>query len=391
MTALQAETRRDAIASYRVIDAPQQEDLQGLVELAATLSGVSTAVINIIDDEKQYQIAATGVNAEICAIEDSMCAVALRSPGLLVVPDASQDPRFASNPFVTGVIGNVRFYASSPLITPAGIPIGTICIFDTHVRDLTDELRHGLDLIAHQIVDVLELRRTSRELEESNHQLERFAGQISHDLRNPLTAVAGFIEIAADSPEVVAAPDVADALARADAAATRMDTMIGDLLSFARIGGAHPRRQALVLADIIDTVTDDLTPGLTLTGATVTVDADIQLTGDPTLLRALFQNLIANAVKFGHAAGVTPQVDIHAVPLDATWRITVDDNGPGVPVAQRERVFGLMERGDEEDAPGLGIGPSTCRRIVEAHGGTIGIGDSPLGGAEVWIILPRSE
>ena len=165
--------------------------------------------------------------------------------GLTVVPDATLDARFATNPFVTGDLATVRFYASSPLITPGGVPIGTICIFDDITRDLTDEIAHSLELIAHQIVDVLELRRITRDLESSNEQLERFAGQVSHDIRrNPLTAVAGFIELAADSPAVVAAPEVAAALFRADAAATRMDSMIADLLDFARLGGARPRRHS---------------------------------------------------------------------------------------------------------------------------------------------------
>jgi len=390
VSVVQSVTRRDAIARYELIGAPPESDLQSLVELAATLCGVPTAVINIIDDTKQYQVAATGLNAAVCSYEDSMCAVALRTPGLTVVPDASIDDRFAANPFVTGVIADVRFYASSPLITPAGVPIGTICIFDTHVRDLTDELSHSLDLIAHQIVDVLELRRTTRELELSNEQLERFAGQVSHDLRNPLTAVSGFIEIAADSPEVVAAPQVAAALARADAAATRMSTMIADLLDYARLGGAHPRREKVELSELIADVLEDLDQALAATATDVTADAEAELFGDPTLLHALFQNLIANAIKFTHAAGFDPHIEIRAYALDGTWRITVDDNGPGVPDAQRDTVFGLMERGSAGDTPGLGIGLSTCRRIVEAHGGSIGIGESPLGGASVWTILPRS-
>jgi signal transduction histidine kinase len=387
---VQSVTRRDAIAKYNILGASPEIDLQGLVELAATLCGVPTAVINMIDDKNQYQVAATGLEPSVCSIEESMCAVALRTPGLTVVPDATLDDRFASNPFVTGALANVRFYASSPLITPAGVPIGTICIFDNHARELTDELSHSLGLIAHQIVDVLELRRITRDLESSNEQLERFAGQVSHDLRNPLTAVAGFIELAADSPEVVAAPMVAAALFRADAAATRMDSMIADLLDFARLGGARPRRQPLALHELLTAVLDDLDQAIRITETVVTVDADVQLSGDPTLLGALFQNLVANAVKFSHAAGVDPRVDIRAYELDGNWRITVDDNGPGVPEDQRERVFGLMERNTSSDTPGLGIGLSTCRRIVDAHGGSIGIGESPLGGASVWVLLPRS-
>jgi len=390
VTLVQGLARRDAIEQYRVLGEAPSTELQGLVELTATLCHVPTAVINIIDDRFQHQIAAVGFAAAACSYEDSMCAVAIRTPGVLVVPDASQDERFASNPFVTGARADVRFYASSPLITPAGVPIGTICIFDSEVRDLTEELSHCLDLIAHQIVDVLELRRTGRELEQSNEQLERFAGQVSHDLRTPLTAIAGFIEIAADSPEVVAAPPVAAALARAESAAARMGSMIADLLDFARLGGAQPRREPVALRSVVDSVISDFGPALDAGRIHVTADVDAEVTGDATLLRALFQNLIANAIKFSSAEGRDPRVDVRAVPLENGWRITVDDNGPGIRAEERERVFGFMERGTGENAPGLGIGLSTCRRIMETHGGTIGIGDSELGGASVWIILPRA-
>ncbi|PPF65057.1 histidine kinase [Clavibacter michiganensis] len=389
VSTVQNVTRRDAIAQYEILGASPEEDLQGLAQLAATLCAVPTAVINLIDDENQYQVAAAGFEPSVCSIEESMCAVALQTPGLLVVPDATNDDRFASNPFVTGALANVRFYASSPLITPAGVPIGTICIFDDVTRDLTDELSGCLALIARQIVDVLELWRATRDLERSNEQLERFAGQVSHDLRNPLTAVAGFIELAADSPEVVAAPMVAAALFRADAAATRMDSMIADLLDFARLGGSRPRREEIDLDELMTAVLDDLDQAIRITETVVSVDADARVSGDPTLLRALFQNVVANAVKFSHAAGVDPKVEVKAYALDGTWRITVDDNGPGVPDDQRERVFGLMERNVSSETPGLGIGLSTCRRIVDAHGGSIGIDTSPLGGASVWVILPR--
>ncbi|MDR6167301.1 signal transduction histidine kinase [Microbacterium paludicola] len=109
--------------------------------------------------------------------------------------------------------------------------------------------------------------------------------------------------------------------------------------------------------------------------------------GDPTLLRAVLQNVVANALKFTATAGRVPQVRVGAHAVHGGWRITVDDNGPGVPPADRERVFALMERGDS-DAEGLGIGLSTCRRVIEAHGGRIGLDDSPLGGARVWILIP---
>ena len=317
-----------------------------------------------------------------------MCAVVFQHPGHVVVPDAREDDRFRDNPFVTGEIADVRFYASSPLITPQGIPIGTLCVFDEEVGELAPEDSRALALLAHQVVDVLELRRLTHELGQSNEQLERFAGQISHDLRNPLMALAGFIELAADSPELAGAPQAARALSRAESAAERMGAMIGDLYAYARLGGSRPRRETVDLGDLIAAVGDDLDTALAETGARIEAHVDASLHGDPTLLRALLQNLIANAVKFTAATGITPRVVIRSHRLTGGWRLTVDDNGPGVPAERREAVFELMDRGGVDDVPGLGIGLSTCRRIVEAHGGRIGIDEAETGGASVWIVIP---
>lgn len=381
-------TRRVAIAEYRLDGEHPEPDLEDLAELAATICRVSTAVINIIDDRYQHQIAAVGFQAAICAREDSMCAVVFQNQEQVVVFDARVDQRFSNNPFVTGELANVRFYASSPLVTPDGIPIGTLCVFDEETGDLDAEKRRAIDLLAHQVVEVLELRKATRELSQSNEQLAHFAGQIGHDLRNPLMAVSGFLELATDSPEMLNAPFAATVIARAESAASRMAIMITDLLTFAQAGGSQPRREQIDLQSLVSSVVEDLHSAIEDSGATVVVDAPVRLLGDPTLLRALLQNLVANAIKFSAAVGETPRVEIRAQQISAGWRLTVDDNGPGIAPDQRERVFDLMDRGTAHGVSGLGIGLSTCRRIVQAHGGRIGIEDSALGGASVWVVLP---
>ncbi|SDO55207.1 His Kinase A (phospho-acceptor) domain-containing protein [Microbacterium sp. ru370.1] len=383
-------TRRDAIAQYRLVGEPSEPDLQGLVELAATVCGVPTAVINIIDDRMQHQVAAVGIQAASCEREDSMCAAVISDPGRVVVADARLDGRFARNAFVTGEIANVRFYASSPLITPSGVAIGTLCVFDDEVGELSDASAHALDLLAHQVIDVLELRRVQRDLLESNQQLESFATQVSHDLRNPLTALTGFLELAADSPEMAHAPRAAQSLARAEAAAGRMTSMVTDLLDFARMGGARPHMTQVDVAETVDAVLEDLDGALVNTGAVVTVDASTFVRADDTLLRVLLQNLIANAVKFTVASEKTPDVRISVETLPDGWRIRVDDNGDVVPEDLRERVFEPLQRGHGADVQGIGIGLATCRRIVEAHGGSIGLDASPAGGTRAWFVLPTA-
>lgn len=384
-------TRREAIAQYRLVGEPSEPDLQGLVELAATICGVPTAVINIIDDRMQHQIAAVGIQAASCAREDSMCAAVISTPGRVVVPDARLDERFARSGFVTGEIANVRFYASSPLITPAGVAIGTLCVFDDVVGELSDASSHALDLLAHQVIDVLELRRVQRDLIESNASLEHFAVQVSHDLRNPLTALTGFIELASDSPEMAAAPRAAQSLARAEAAAGRMTSMVTDLLDFARMGGTRPHLVEVDVADTVDAVLEDLDGALVRTGAEVTVDASARVIADDTLLRVLLQNLIANAVKFTVAAEKTPTIRVSVEVLPDGWRISVDDNGEAVDPELRERVFEPMQRGHGGEVPGIGIGLATCRRIIDAHRGSIGLDASPAGGTRAWFVLPLQD
>lgn len=381
-------TRRDTIAGYGPMRPASEPDLYGLVQLAATVCGIPYATVNIIDDRWQYEVATVGSEAAMCAIEDSMCAVVLADGKHVVVPDARSDERFADNPFVTGRLDDVRFYASSPLVTPDGVAIGTLCVFDRKPGDLTSEQSHALDVLAGQVVDVLELRRLTRELGRSNDELSQFAGQISHDLRNPLTALIGQLELAADGLALDDDPMVERALTHAESAAVRMDDMVAVLLAYARIGGGELRRIPVDLAATVETTVDDLSVAIAAAGAMVTHDAALTVTGDPTLLHVLLQNLIANSVKFSRAAGADPRIEITAAATTTGWRITVDDNGPGVPEDQRERMFELMERGDTGQVPGLGLGLATCRRIAQAHGGRIGLEESPLGGARVWLFLP---
>ncbi|GAA2737880.1 hypothetical protein GCM10009867_26900 [Pedococcus aerophilus] len=236
MSTVQGLARRDAIDEYDVIGAPTDPELERLVELAAAMCDVPTAVINIIDDRNQHQIAAVGLPAAVCSREESMCARVLTDPMQVAVPDARVDDRFKDNPFVTGEIATVRFYASSPLVTPAGVPIGTLCVFDDVPRRLSVAGGRALGALAGQIVDVLELRLVSRELARSNEHLMKFAGQVCHDLRNPLMALTWFIELAAGSPALAGSVQARQLLARAESSAAGMGAMIGELLDVVRAG-----------------------------------------------------------------------------------------------------------------------------------------------------------
>ncbi|WP_395659912.1 ATP-binding protein [Nocardioides sp.] len=381
-TTLEHDVSRVAeIGKYRVLVEPPRADLLALVEVAAQVAQVPMATINLITDTAQHQIATHGFDASICAREDSMCNLVLHDGAPVVVPDASRDARFAHNPFVTGILGSVRFYATHQLVTPQGVAIGTLCVFDTVPRDLTADQEHALTALADRVVDLLELELRTRELRRSNEALTAFAGQVSHDLRNPLTAVT--MSLAMIGEETGDDPGLAFLVQRALGGAGRMQTLIDDLLAYARVG-AELQRVPVDLAAVLADVREDL--AVPLDGATVVVGDLPTVIGDPVQLRAVVQNLVANAAKFTRP-GEPAHVEVDGTRIGNQWRIEVCDRGPGIPEDQIERVFEPLARVDEE-VEGSGIGLSTCRRIVEAHGGRIGLTNAAYGGTCAWFELP---
>ncbi|WP_207559353.1 MULTISPECIES: sensor histidine kinase [unclassified Nocardioides] len=384
------------IGKYRILTDPPRADLVALVGVAAQVARVPMATINLITDQEQHQVATHGFDASVCRREDSMCHVVLHEGAPVVVPDATKDPRFRDNPFVTGVIGDIRFYAAHQLVTPEGIVIGTLCVFDNEPRTIAPAQAQALQALAERVVDLLELelrtrelstslhelQRTQSELERSNEQLAAFAGQVSHDLRNPLTAVSLSLKMIGE--DLGGGPEQLEFLVtRAIGGAERMQSLIDDLLAFARVGGELQRVQ-VDLAAVLADVRDDLATALD--GATVVTGDLPTVTGDPVQLRAVLQNLVANAAKFTRR-GEPAHIEVDGTRLGDRWRIEVCDRGPGIPEDQQERVFQPLARVND-DVDGSGIGLTTCRRIVEAHGGRIGLTNSPSGGTCAWFELP---
>ena len=389
------EARVAHIAQYQVLTDPPRRDLTALANVAAQVAGVPMATINLITDTEQHQVATVGFEASICAREDSMCNAVFERGEPVVVPDAREDPRFRENPFVNGAIGNVRFYATYPLSTPQGLPIGTLCVFDEEPRAINQQQRKALASLAERVVDLLELelrsreldasvahlRRTQEELQRSNERLTAFAGQVSHDLSNPLAAIAMALELL----EVDQHRDsrATMLLTRAINGVRRMRLLIEGLLAFARLG-AELIRVEVDLAAVVEDVREDLAPALE--GATVEVGELPRVAGDPVQLRAVIQNLVANAAKFTRP-GEPAHITIAARRAGDCWAVEVCDDGTGIPADQRQRVFEPLARVDTS-VDGSGIGLATCRRIVEAHGGRIGVEEAPSGGTCAWFELP---
>jgi two-component system, OmpR family, sensor kinase len=215
-------------------------------------------------------------------------------------------------------------------------------------------------------------------------QQRRFVSDASHELRSPLTAIRGQLEVLArnDSPS---AEEVRRVEAMTMTEMGRVERLVDDLLALARLDEGvglelHEVQVADFLGDLAATETHGTTEIGELCSGTVRID--------PNLLAQVIRNLLSNA----HChAGPGGRVTLSARAEERLLVVTVDDDGPGIPPAERERVFDRFHRSEaarDRASGGSGLGLGIARSIVARHGGRIWIEDSPLGGARVSFSLP---
>ena len=161
--------RLEALRSYGVLDTLPEQALDELTKLAAAICEAPVALISLVDEHRQWFKARVGVEVTETPRDIAFSAHALEQPGLFIVPDATQDERFAQNPAVTGELG-VRFYAGAPLVTPEGAALGTLCVIDRVPRTLSPLQEQALQVLGRQVMIWFELRRHTRELRESEER-----------------------------------------------------------------------------------------------------------------------------------------------------------------------------------------------------------------------------
>ena len=151
--------RLAALDSYDVLDTICEETFDNLTRLAAKLTGSPTALISLIDADRQWFKSRYGLDAAETHRDDAFCAHAIHTPAsAMVVPDATLDPRFADNRLVTGPLG-VRFYAGVPLVNQEGFALGALCVLDYSARQISAEALDCLRVLAQTVMATLELRR----------------------------------------------------------------------------------------------------------------------------------------------------------------------------------------------------------------------------------------
>ncbi|GAB6877769.1 ATP-binding protein [Halorubrum gandharaense] len=361
---LHAIQRLYAVSSDRKLSFERKVD--ALLELGCEYLELPNGFLTHIDEETQridrshaeHPALQSGAS---CPLDEAYCRRTIELDRLLTVVNAVEegwdgDPahdRFGLGSYIGGrveVDGNLY---------------GTLCFADTDARDepFSDTQRTFVELLTRWVSYELERRRAQSQLERERDRLDQFASVVSHDLRNPLNTAKGRADMLADECDSEHLPPIRRSL-------SRMESLIEDLLTLARDGVPV---EGMVEVDF-GTLADEAWTTTETKDATIDIDIDeLRIRADESRLRQLLENLFRNAVEHG---GDSVTVTVGALPNGNGFY--VEDDGPGIPESERERVF---ETGYTTTTEGTGFGLSIVTEIASAHGWDVTISDGKAGGA----------
>ena len=245
--------------------------------------------------------------------------------------------------------------------------------------------------------DISELKRAQQErerlleeLQRSNNELSQFAYAVSHDLQGPVRSVRALIQLLVGRNDEPPA-DASHLATLIEQAAEGMERMIDSLLRYAQAGQGEIRRQRVSSEAVVDAVRVSLGALIAQTGACISTTGLPAVDADPVQLQQLFQNLIANAIKY-HRQDEPPIIEIRAETVPTGWRFAVKDNGEGVLPEHGTVIFEALKRLHGSDTPGSGLGLALCKTIVGRHGGRIWVESEGAGhGATFFFTLAAAR
>ena len=244
----------------------------------------------------------------------------------------------------------------------------------------------ALDITERKRAEV-DLAQKTQELARSNAELEQFAYVASHDLQEPLRMVSSYVQLLARRYKEKLDSDADDFITFAVDGATRMQALIKDLLAYSRVGTKGNRFEPTHCEAVLDLTLHNLQFTIEENSARVTHDPLPTVLADQSQLAQLFQNLIANAIKF--RGDDPPHVHIAAERHENEWLFSIRDNGTGIDEEYSDRIFEIFQRlHARNDYPGTGIGLAICKKIVECHGGRIWVVSDPGEGSTFYFTLP---
>jgi len=282
----------------------------------------------------------------------------------------------------------VAWYAFEHYVTVSvGVIAATLIsgILITLIETLyTQALKQG-EVILRQNEELQQtIDEQTRFLVSSNDSLREFAYLTSHDLREPLRNISGFITLIKKQCDEVSLPknkkqEVSEYFDYVQQGVQQMEDLIKDIKKYSSINVIEKNFSPVAMGDLINQVCDTLDADITIAQATISIQRDIPtVTGDKTMLYSLMLNLLSNAIKY-HRPAVPPQISISYAYTSKGHVFSIRDNGMGISMEYHDHIFNAFKRlhGKQDNYTGTGLGLAICKKTVEIHGGDIWLESIP--------------
>ena len=369
--------RIEKLRYYDILDTEAEVMFDELTQLAAKILDVPICTLTLIDEHRQWFKSYVGAKSQEAPREITFCQYAIMEEDFFEVKDASKDPRFKDNPFVTADPG-LRFYLGTPLRDEDGHAIGSFCVQDLIPREFTDDQRETLRLISNTIMKLIQLRREKIEVEKLTVVKDEFLSNMSHEIRTPLNAIIGFNDLMKKTPLNEEQTNFINTIINAT---HNLKNIINDVLDISKLEDNKLKleEKPISITALVKHIIELQSPNAKAKTLKLLSSLDFELPnfvlGDETRISQILNNLVGNAIKFTQSGSVELKAMVSSIKKDATVILfEVKDTGIGVPSDKKEKIFERFEQAETNTTRlfgGTGLGLSIVKKLITLHGSEI--------------------
>lgn len=384
--------RLKALYDYNILDTEAEKVFDDLTQLASEICGTPIALISLVDPNRQWFKSAVGLDATETSRDIAFCAHAINQTEIFQVEDALKDQRFFDNPLV--IDGpKIRFYAGTPLITPEGHAIGTLCAIDSKPNKLSPKQANALEILGRNVISQMELRQKIKTLQTIDKNKTDFLSNMSHELRTPLNAIIGFSRLLlSDAANFNPKTKCLEYLKHIDYSGKRLLSVVNAILDINKIEAGMMTLELAPtdLRMLIQQVTGMLAVGI------AEKDIDFQYHIAPDLPEILMLdevkfsqiviNLLSNGIKYTPKNG---KVRLNIGGKENILIIDIKDNGDGISADDQAELFTKFKQlGNTKNSQGSGLGLAITKGLVELMQGSINIKSEVQIGSVFTVTMP---
>lgn len=382
--------RLKALKDYSILDTLPEVEYEDITQLASQICGTPISSISLIDEKRQWFKSKIGLNSSETCREEAFCAHTIIEPDkILIIKDLTKDSRFFDNPIVANE-PHVVFYAGVPLVSSNGMAVGTLCVMDNKPKELNKLQLKTLKALSNQVVSLFELRKSkmllekiSKDLENRNFELEKFANVAAHDIKSPLSNISSLTQILIEEYSERLDINGQNYLSLLNTSSEILRNLVDGILQHSKTDFIITNeRESVNFKELVSEIITLLDIKKEYQFNLIFQNQEIYI--NKVGIQQILINLIANSIKYNDKENVSIEIDFFESEL--FYNFSVKDNGSGIDETNQRKIFDIFEvltNSDRFGNRGNGIGLSTVKKLVSGFGGEITVNSSLNKGTKI--------